>query len=85
MRHKFPSIKDKGGLKVHLNETADSHRGLGYKMYRLSRTAGLNVTARSKLFNVVFDTMKEWDVIDDKEREEKRLKAEADIEDLKNV
>lgn len=67
-RHKFQSIKDKGGLRIHLDESKDLHRGFGYKTYRILRLAGLNVTNRARAFNVTFDTMKDWDANDDRER-----------------
>lgn len=67
-RHKFKSIKDKGGLKIHLNDSKDLHRGFGYKTYRILRIAGLNVTNRARAFSVTFDTMKDWDNNDDRER-----------------
>lgn len=67
-RHKFQSIKDKGGLKIHLDETKSLHRGFGYKTYRILRLAGLNVTNRARAFHVTFDTMKDWDSNDDREK-----------------
>lgn len=67
-RHKFQSIKDKGGLKIHLNTTKELHRGFGYKTYRILRIAGLNVSNRARAFSVSFKTMKDWDVTDDGER-----------------
>lgn len=67
-RHKFKSIKDKGGLKIHLDDSKDLHRGFGYKTYRILRIAGLNVTNRARAFSVTFDTMKDWDNNDDRER-----------------
>lgn len=85
MRHKFPSIKDKGGLKVHLNDTKQLHRGFGYKTYRILRLAGLNITNRARAFAVTFDTMKDWDSIDDREQQERRERDEKALEELKNV
>lgn len=67
-RHKFQSIKDKGGLKIHLDESKEMHRGFGYKTYRILRIAGLNVTNRARAFSVTFNTMKDWDNNDDRER-----------------
>lgn len=67
-RHKFQSIKDKGGLKIHLDESKALHRGFGYKTYRILRLAGLNVTNRARAFHVTFDTMKDWDANDDREK-----------------
>lgn len=66
--HQFKSIKDKGGLKLHLNNSKAMHRGFGYKTYRILRLAGLNITNRARAFNVAFDTMKDWDANDDRER-----------------
>lgn len=66
-RHKFQSIEDKGGLKIHLDESKHLHRGFGYKTYRILRLANLNVTNRARAFSVTFDTMKDWDHIDDRE------------------
>lgn len=66
--HKFQSIKDKGGLKIHLDESKVLHRGFGYKTYRILRLAGLNVTNRARAFHVTFDTMKDWDANDDREK-----------------
>jgi hypothetical protein len=66
--HKFQSIKNKGGLKIHLEETKQLHRGFGYKTYRILRLAGLNVTNRARAFSVTFDTMKGWDAEDDSEK-----------------
>jgi hypothetical protein len=84
MRHKFQSIKDKGGLKIHLNETRPMHRGFGYKTYRILRLAGLNVTNRARAFSVTFDTMKDWDQNDDREQAERRAEDEAALEELKS-
>jgi hypothetical protein len=67
-RHKFKSIKDKGGLRIHLDESKDLHRGFGYKTYRILRVANLNTTNRARAFNVTWDTIKEWDANDDRER-----------------
>jgi hypothetical protein len=67
-KHKFQSIKDKGGLKIHLDGSKQLHRGFGYKTYRILRLAKLNVTNRAKAFNVTFDTMKGWDIEDDREK-----------------
>lgn len=85
MRHKFQSIKGKGGLAVHLNETKSIHRGFGYKTYRILRVAGLNVTNRARAFSVTFDTMKEWDIIDDGEQAAKKAKQEAEVEALRDA
>lgn len=83
-RHKFQSIKSKGGLEIHLNETKDIHRGLGYKIWRIARVAGLNVTALRKLFNVNAPaTIKDWIRIDDAEQAEKRKQANSEVESLK--
>lgn len=68
-RHQFKSIKDKGGLKIHLDESKELHRGFGYKTYRILRIAGLNKTNRARAFQVTFDTMRAWDTEDDKERQ----------------
>lgn len=84
MRHKFTSIKDKGGLKVHLNDTKSLHRGFGYKTYRILRLAQLNVTNRARAFSVTFDTMKEWDNIDNREQAEHRAADEAALQELKD-
>lgn len=70
-RHKFQSIKDKGGLKIHLDESKTLHRGFGYKTYRILRLAGLNITNRARAFSVTFDTMKDWDANDDREKTDK--------------
>lgn len=85
MRHKFQSIKDKGGLKVHLNASKPIHRGFGYKTYRILRLAGLNVTNRARAFSVTFDTMKEWDANDDREQAERKVRDEKALEDLKDA
>lgn len=69
-RRKFQSIKDKGGLKIHLDASKELHRGFGYKTYRILRVAKLNVTNRARAFSVTFDTMKGWDAEDDRERSE---------------
>lgn len=71
-RHKFLSIKDKGGLEMHLSETKHLHRGFAHKTYRILRLAKLNTTNRAKAFDVTFDTMKGWDIIDDQEQMSKR-------------
>jgi hypothetical protein len=84
MRHKFPSIKDKGGLKIHLDTSKDLHRGFGYKTYRILRLAGLNRANRAKAFNVVNDTMKSWDEQYDRETEERRLADEAALNEIRN-
>jgi len=80
----YRSIKSKGGLEVHLNETKSLHRGLGYRMWRIARTAGLNTTALRKLFNVTFDTVKDWKVIDDAEQEALRKEADREVESLRD-
>lgn len=85
MRHKFQSIKDKGGLKIHLDETKSLHRGFGFKTYRILRLAGLNITNRARAFAVTFDTMKDWDANDDREHAEKVAADEQALEDLKDV
>jgi hypothetical protein len=69
-KHKFQSIKDKGGLKIHLDSTKDIHRGFGYKTYRILKLAKLNKTNRAKAFNVTFDTIKTWDIEDEREKTE---------------
>lgn len=79
----FKSIKGKGGLKVHLDETKSLHRGLGYRTFKILRGAGLNKTSMRKAFNVTFDTMKDWWSIDDKEQAEK--KAEEGIDSLNGI
>lgn len=84
-RHKFLSIKDKGGLKMHLEESRPLHRGFGHKTYRILRLAKLNTTNRAKAFDVTFDTMKGWDIIDDLEqtaRRKARLTAKAKTDKL---
>lgn len=81
-RHKFQSIKDKGGLKIHLNETKQLHRGFGYKTFRILRLANLNVTNRARAFDVTFDTMKGWDAEDNKEQSEQKALDEHAIESL---
>lgn len=85
MRHKFQSIKDKGGLRIHLDGSKQIHRGFGYKTYRILRIAGLNVTNRAKAFNVGFDTMKDWDANDDREQAERKSRHEAGIEELRDA
>lgn len=81
-RHKFQSIKDKGGLKVHLDTSKAIHRGFGYKTYKILRLAGLNVTNRAKAFSVTFDTMKDWDGIYDDEQKAKRENAESGLNSI---
>lgn len=83
MRHKFKSIKDKGGLAVHLNESKSKHRGFGYKTYRILRVAGLNITNRARAFSVAFETIKEWDAIDDREQAERKVKDDKEVEALR--
>lgn len=78
-RHKFQSIKDKGGLRIHLDESKQLHRGFGYKTYRILRLAGLNVSNRARAFHVTFNTIKEWDANDDRERTE-AIDAKATID-----
>jgi hypothetical protein len=74
-RHKFLSIKDKGGLKVHLDGSKELHNGFGYKTYRLLRILKLNITNRARAFSVTFDTMKDWDNNDDREQIERAAQA----------
>lgn len=85
MPHRFQSIKDRGGLKIHLDETKPIHRGFGYKTYRILRLAQLNVTNRAKAFNVTFDTMKDWDANDDREQAKRGAKADKEVDKLKDV
>lgn len=84
-RHKFISIKEKGGLRTHLDATKPEHRGFGYKTFRILRVAGVNKTAMRKAFNVNFDTMKHWWAIDDDEQRQKKQKAEAEVDSLKSA
>lgn len=85
MPKKFKSIRNSGGLKIHLDETKELHRGFGYKTYRILRLAGLNTTNRAKAFKVVFDTIKDWDEIDNEEQAAKKAKAESEVESLKDA
>jgi hypothetical protein len=99
-KHKFKSIKQKGGLKIHLDggilvdkdgqeqripSTKPIHRGFGYKTFRILRLAKVNTTNMAKAFNVTFDTIKDWKAIDDEEQAAKRAKADAELDDLRNV
>lgn len=83
-QHQFKSIKDKGGLKVHLNDPKqkEKHRGLGYAMWRTARKAQLNTTALAKLFNVTFDTAKDWKKIDDDEQVIKRTEDDKALDEI---
>lgn len=83
MRHKFESIKGKGGLAVHLNQTKQKHRGFGYKTFKILRIAKVNTTNLARAFNVSFDTMKEWKAIDDEEHGIKRKQANKTVDALK--
>lgn len=82
MRHKFQSIKDKGGLKIHLDGSKPIHRGFGYKTFKILRFAKLNVTSMAKAFDVTFDTMKEWQKIDDREMAERKAQHETTVDEL---
>lgn len=82
MRHKFTSIKDRGGLKAHLDESKQLHRGFGYKTFKILRFAKLNITSMAKAFDVTFITMKEWCKIDDREMAEKKEQTDAEINKL---
>jgi len=90
MRHKFESIQSKGGLAVHLNQTKHKHRGFGYKTFRILRLAHVNTTNLARAFDVSFDTIKDWKIIDDqehgiatKERAKKQKAADKIVEALK--
>lgn len=85
MPHRFKSIKDKGGLAVHLSETRAIHRGFDYKMWRIFRTIGLNTTALAKLMNITFDTAKEWKAIDDREQTAKKAKADKEVDTIRSL
>jgi hypothetical protein len=65
-------------LAVHLAETKPIHRGFGYKTFRILRLAKLNTTNMAKAFNVTFDTMKEWQNIDDQEQAIRRPNTKLD-------
>lgn len=82
MPHQFKSIKNKGGLAVHLNETRSIHRNFGYKTFRVLRVAKLNVTNMARAFNVTFDTMKDWWAIDAAEQTAKKLESDSALEEL---
>lgn len=66
--YNYKSIKDKGGLKVHLDATKEKHHGFGYRVWRIARVAGVNTTARAKLFNVSYITARDWTNVDDAEQ-----------------
>lgn len=83
-RHKFPTIKDKGGLKIHLDSQKSLHRGFGYKTYRILRLAGVNKTNRARAFNVTLDTIRNWDEEDNREQGERQAHQDAEVDKLKD-
>lgn len=59
-RHKFKSIEETGGLPVHLDNTKTVHRGLGYRVFNILVTAGVNTSNLARAFNVSRSTIEDW-------------------------
>ena len=67
-RYIRPSIRVRT-LPIHLNETADKHRGLNYRMFRILRDAGVDISNMGRAFNVSRHAMRHWWNIDDEEQQ----------------
>jgi hypothetical protein len=57
-----PSIRSQT-LQSYLDNTTTRHNGLDYRIYLILRRAKVNVANRARAFNVVRNTMVNWDKI----------------------
>lgn len=66
-RYRTPNREERGGIVPTVDKYADKNMGMGYKHFRFFRERGVNTSSLAKIFNKAWQTIRDWEELDDKE------------------
>lgn len=66
-RYKTPNREERGGIIPTVDKYAAKNNGYGYKDFRFFRERGVNTSNLMKIFNKAWQTIRDWEELDDKE------------------
>jgi hypothetical protein len=67
MRYKTPNREERGGIVPTVDKYAEENGGIGYLHFRFYRVRGVNTSNLMKIFNKAWQTIRDWEDLDDKE------------------
>jgi hypothetical protein len=67
MRYKTPNREERGGIVPTVERYAEENGGIGYLHFRFYRVRGVNTSNLMKIFNKAWQTIRDWEELDDKE------------------
>jgi hypothetical protein len=66
-RFKVPNREESGGITPVVDKYKADNIGMGYAYFRFFRERGVNTSNLAKIFGKAWQTIREWEDLDDKE------------------